>query len=38
MAITIIGGLITSTLLARIATPALYLLLAGKAQTEGVSA
>ena len=25
-----IGGLVTSTLLARIATPALYLLLAGK--------
>ena len=30
MAITMIGGLVTSTLLARIATPALYLLLAGK--------
>ncbi len=31
MAVTMIGGLITSTLLARIATPALYLLLAGNA-------
>jgi multidrug efflux pump subunit AcrB len=31
MAITMIGGLISSTLLARIATPALYLLLAEKA-------
>jgi multidrug efflux pump subunit AcrB len=35
MAITLIGGLVTSTLLARIATPALYLLLAGKALPQG---
>ena len=34
MAITLIGGLITSTLLARIATPALYLLLAGSPQAQ----
>jgi len=35
MAITMIGGLITSTLLARIATPALYLLLARETPIEG---
>jgi len=29
-AITLIGGLVTSTLLARIATPVMYLLLASK--------
>ena len=38
LAITMIGGLVTSTLLARIATPALYLLLAERAPSEGVAA
>ena len=34
LAIAMIGGLVTSTLLARIATPVLYLLLAGPATNQ----